>query len=191
MAVLGLRSASLLEEQLADLRRAAELAATARGLEHESDEDARKLYGELRTMVMPPIAPLSIRRLVSALDDVVDALEEVAARLHLYDVSAAPSGARDLAQAVTRACAEVVSGTDSLRRLRESDGVLAACCRIGDREREADGLFRTALAQLFATERDGLTVVKWSELLQLIEAAADRCDDVANVLEGIVLEEVG
>lgn len=191
MAALALRSAGLVEDQLANLTRAAQLAAMVRDVEHESDAIARGLYGELPSMVMPPIAPLAIRRLVSALDDVVDAVEEVAARLDLYDVSATPTGARELARALTHACEEVVSATVSLRRFRESGAVLAACRRIGDREREADQLFRAAVTELFATERDGLTILKWNDLLQLIEAAADRCDDVSNVVEGIVLEEVG
>ncbi len=160
-----------------------------RELEHQADDEARRLYVQLRRDFLPPFGAASARRLTVALDDVVDAIEEVAARANIYDIRAIPEAARDLGRVLGEACRETLGAVVALRRLHEPEAALAACRAVGLQEREADRLLRLFLARLLAEDRDVLMVIKWSELGGLIEAATDRCDDVANTIEGIVIAE--
>jgi len=119
---------------------------------------------------------------------VLDLTDAATERIGLYDIQTPMPEARELAAvllAQTRKMQEAVHG---LRNVKESKKILDACMEINSLENQADSLLRRALADLFRSGADPLTIIKWKEILDLIETATDRAEDVANVIENVVLE---
>jgi len=130
-----------------------------------------------------------IHRLVSGLDDVLDYLEETADRLALYEIETARPESFELARLLGQAVEQLRVGVKGLRNVKRfSNEILAACIDVNRLENEGDEVLRQALARLFREERDALVVMKWKEVFESLEEALDACEDVANLLEGIVLE---
>jgi uncharacterized protein Yka (UPF0111/DUF47 family) len=178
IAAIAHEAADLLGEILSDIDRVPALSARIRDLEHLADGEARRVFETLR------------RRLTSGLDDVVDTIEEAAARLHLYRIETVPEEVRALGHVLRLACDRMAEAVEGLRHMHTAAPGLASCRAIGIHEREADRLQRAFLARLFKDERDVFTVLKWTEISGLLEATTDRVDDVANIVEGIVIEEL-
>jgi hypothetical protein len=93
-----------------------------------------------------------------------------------------------MARVITQSAEAVQKGVIGLRTLKDTQGLLSTCKEIKRLENEADAVLRRALAELFNRKHDALEVIKWKELYETMESAVDRCEDVANVIEGIVLE---
>ncbi len=189
IAVIALEAARLLEDMLADVERVPQLSVRIRDLEHQADGEARRVFESLRRDFLPPLDGVSAQRLTSSLDDVVDAIEEVAARLSLYGVGGVPEEARNLGELIRRGCERMFDAVRGLREMHTAEPVLVSCRAIGAHEREADRIHRGFLARLLRDERDVMAVIKWMEIAGLLEDATDRIDDVANVVEGIVIDE--
>ena len=122
------------------------------------------------------------------MDDVVDFVEAAADRIVLYELSPMTQDVRDLCDTLVRATEEVEQALRGLRDLRNADRIRQVCVDVNRLENEADTILRNALAKLFKSESDAITVLKWKEVYELIEEATDRCEDVANTIEGVVLE---
>jgi hypothetical protein len=95
---------------------------------------------------------------------------------------------RELAAVLVRATQNVARAVAGLRDLKRSQGVLAACIEVNRLENEADEILRNAVAKLFKNTTDPLLVMKWKEIYEALEVATDRCEDVANIIEGVILE---
>ena len=157
-------------------------------VEHRADDVTHRAFELLYTQFITPFDRADIHRLLSAIDDVLDLADAAAERLGLYDVGDVVPEARELAGvllAQTRKMQEAVHG---LRNVKDSKVILDACMEMNALENQADTLLRKALAHLFKSGSEPLRVIKWKEILDLIETATDRCEDVANIIEGVVLE---
>lgn len=180
--------ARLLKELLEDFTDVERKVRAIKDVEHKADDITHRAFERLYTQFITPFDRTHIHRLLSTIDDVVDLADAAAERLGLYDVGAVVPEARELAAvllAQTRVMLEAVRG---LRNVGEAERILAACREINKLENQADTLLRTGLAKLFKSGADALTVMKWKEILDLIETATDRAEDVANAIEGVVLE---
>ena len=111
-----------------------------------------------------------------------------AERLLLYEVGTVPQAAKDLARILVPATEKMQEAIGLLRDIKNPAQILAACREIKTLEGDADALGRAAIAALFKSGADALSIIKWKEIYDLIETATDRCEDVANVIEGVVLE---
>ncbi len=156
--------------------------------EHRGDAIAHTSYERLHKQFITPFDRAEIHRLLSAIDDVLDLTDAAADRLVLYDVGSIPAAARELAGLLLRATQSMQGAVRHLRDIKKPDELLAACREIKSLENEADVVSRGALARLFKDGTDALTVIKWKDIYELIEDAVDRVEDVANVIEGVVLE---
>src|SRR6266542_3063549 len=136
-------------------------------VEHRGDDITHKAFSRLHTQFITPFDRSEIHRLLSRIDDVLDLADAAAERLGLYDVDTVLPEARELA------------------------AILDACKEMNVLENQADSLTRRTMAKLFKRGNDPLTVMKWKEIIDLIEDATDRAEDVANVIEGDVLEHGG
>ena len=134
---------------------------------------------------MTPLDREDIHALASSLDDVMDAIDAAAAVIRLYKIQQVRAGARRLVVIVCDAVDRVV---EALTALEKRDGVLELAARISQLEHEADRVHQDAIVGLFEQERDPIAVMKWKEIYDFLEAATDRCEDVANLLEGVVLK---
>jgi uncharacterized protein Yka (UPF0111/DUF47 family) len=95
---------------------------------------------------------------------------------------------RDLADVLVRATQQVELALKGLRNLKSPQAILKVCIDINRLENESDQILRRAVARLFKEEKDPIMVIKWKEIYENLENAADRCEDVANIIEGVILE---
>jgi len=164
-------------------------AAEIKGLEHEADEVTHDLLALLHRSFITPIERSDIRRLAESIDDVLDLLDDAVRHMVLYDLHDVLPELRDLARVLLESITTVKGAVAELRTIKKRNhGILQACIEIRRLENEADQIHHEVLARLFKSDFDPFSVLKWKDVLEDVEMAVDRCQDVANVLEGIVLE---
>jgi len=157
-------------------------------LEHETDVITHSCIQALHRTFITPFDRDAIHRLITHMDDVIDFVEAASDRLALYELSPATPELRSLAEVLVRATEEVEQAVLGLRDMKRAGAVLDRCRNVGRIENEGDRLLRAAVAKLFREETDAVTMFKWKEVYEDLENATDRCQDVANVIEGVVLE---
>ena len=146
--------------------------------------DTRDHSAPNRTFVTP-LDREDIHTLARSLDDVMDAIDASATMLRLYHIDTVRPGARELARLVLDSVEQVVC---AMKALEKRKGVAECAVEINRLENEADRAHQAAVQSLFKEEPDAIAVIKWKEILDFLEQATDRCEDVANVLEGVVVK---
>jgi predicted phosphate transport protein (TIGR00153 family) len=154
-------------------------------VEHTCDQRTRAIIDSVNRTFVTPLDREDIHALAISLDDVMDAIDAAAAVTRLYKIARLRTGARRLADIV---CESTDRITEALGALEKRHGVLELAARINQLEREADRVHQDAIVSLFDEERDPITVIKWKEIFDFLEAATDRCEDVGNLLEGVVVK---
>jgi uncharacterized protein Yka (UPF0111/DUF47 family) len=127
-------------------------------------------------------------KLADTMHDILDYIEASAVSMHLYRAECPVGKARDLADVIVRCAEAVQDGVSRLENKKEYKLILEKCKDIHHLETEADVIFRAGRAELFDNTLDMAYVIKWHEIYQLMEDATDRCEDVSNVLEEVVLK---
>jgi predicted phosphate transport protein (TIGR00153 family) len=153
--------------------------------EHEGDKITHQIIRKLNRTFITPIDREDIHSLTVALDDVMDLIEAVAARMSLYKIKQPTEEARKLAQVILKSAEEIVKAVSNLERL---DDVMEHCIEINRLENVADDVSREAIADLFDKGHDPMDVIKWKEIYETMETATDRCEDVANIVEAVALK---
>jgi predicted phosphate transport protein (TIGR00153 family) len=157
-------------------------------IEHECDEITHAVVSALHKTFITPIDRNDIYTLITKMDDIMDLVEAAAERLALYDMPKMTKEAVDLAVCLVDSAVHVAEAVSAISDLGKPAKILEHCVEINRLENAADNVLRTALAKLFREEKDPIAVIKWKEIYETLEAATDRCEDVANVIEGVVLE---
>jgi len=157
-------------------------------IEHETDVITHRCVEALHKTFITPIDRDSIHRLITRMDDIMDYVEAAAERIALYELTVMTQDVRDLADVLHRAAVQVEQACKQLRDLKNPDKLLALTIDINRLENEGDAILRRAVARLFREEKDPILVIKWKEIYENLEMATDRCEDVANIIEGVVLE---
>lgn len=157
-------------------------------IEHETDVITHRCVEALHKTFITPIDRYDIHRLITRMDDVMDLVEAASERIALYQIKTMTDEVKDLADVLARAAVEVAEACRLLRNLKQPEVILKKCVDINRLENEADEILRRAVARLFKEERDPITIIKWKEIYETLESATDRCEDVANIIEGVVLE---
>lgn len=153
--------------------------------EHKCDFLTHDIILRLNKTFVTPIDREDIYEIARTLDDVMDAIDDAAALIPLYHITSIRPGALELAAIIGAQCDELRKGIEALEA---RDGVLPSTVEINRLENEADRIHMKAVGQLFDEERDAIAVIKWKEILDLLEDATDRCEDVANLLESVVVK---
>ena len=177
--------AALLEEMLAPERPIWGKAEEIKEVEHKCDFLTHEIIQRLNRTFVTPLDREDIYGLARSLDDVMDAIDAATALIRLYRLETVRFGARELATIVTACTNELRLGLDALELKR---GVITHAIEINRLENEADRTHQDAVSRLFEEEHNPLAVMKWKEALDFLEDATDRCEDVANVLEGVVVK---
>ena len=159
-----------------------------KALEHEADRVTHEAMELLHRSFITPLERGDLRRLILALDEVVDYLDDAARRIALYEVGVILPEVCAMGKVVVDLARAVQTAVHDLRNLRKRNRVLEHCIEIQRLENLGDHLHHIALASMFKTGMDPLTVLKWKEIVDLIESAMDAAEEVAHVIEGIVLE---
>jgi predicted phosphate transport protein (TIGR00153 family) len=162
-----------------------EQVQSIKAIEHQGDEIAHTVLTKLNQTFITPFDREDLHELCSRLDDVIDLIDAAASRFVLYRVSAVRPGTAELVKVLVSATTEVVS---CVKSLSTTDRALKFVIEINRCENESDRLCRTLIAQLFDEEKDPVQIIKWKEIFEVIETAVDKCEDVANVIEGVILK---
>lgn len=154
-------------------------------LEHRGDHLTHEIFTKLNQTFITPFDREDIHTLTSRLDDVLDLTDAVGARLVIYGVDKVRPGATELAGILVRATDEIHFAVACLEK---PDRILDRCIEINRLEDEADSVVRKAIGSLFRDEQNPVEIIKWKEILEVLETATDKCEDVANILETVVLK---
>lgn len=174
-----------LVEMLGNFENPAMGADKVESYEHIGDTITHGIMTRLNQTFITPFDREDIHELASAIDDVLDLVDAVATRLVMYRVKKIRPGVVDLAKSVHEATAQIVA---AVRVLEKEDHILDHCIEINRLENQADRQCRDLIATLFDTEKDPIQIIKWKEIIETLEFAADKCEDVANVIEGVTLK---
>ncbi|OGP87090.1 MAG: hypothetical protein A2031_03055 [Deltaproteobacteria bacterium RBG_19FT_COMBO_43_11] len=157
-------------------------------IEHEADGITHKTYEKMHKTFLTPIDREDIYALVNKMDSILDVIEATAIRIHLYKVKKNDDGIIKQAQILRNAITKVKSIVHALRNMKNSKMILDGCVEINTLENEGDVTLRAIMANLFEKEKDAIELIKWKDIFQLLEEAIDVCEDVSNIVEGIVLK---
>jgi predicted phosphate transport protein (TIGR00153 family) len=176
------RSAGLLKQALADVANLATHQREIKALERQGDGITHEIVNTLNRTFVTPFDHEDIYALASGLDDILDYIEEVADTANLYGITAIPEPARELTRLLTLAVAQL---EQAIGKLESGKGIDEHSAEVHRLEDVGDSTSRRAIAELFSDQHPLLEVIKLKDLYGLLEDALDRCETVANVLEGI------
>jgi predicted phosphate transport protein (TIGR00153 family) len=157
-------------------------------LEHEADVITHRTYEKMHKSFLTPLDREDIYALVNKMDSILDMIEASAARMSLYKVKKPTKVIIDQAKILNLSISKVKLIVYAMRDMKNSKMIIDACVEINTLENEGDIVLRTAMVDLFENEKDAIELIKWKEIFERIEEALDVCEDVSNIIEGIVLK---
>ena len=157
-------------------------------MEHKGDGITHEIIALVHKTFVTPFDREDIALLAHSLDDIVDFIESAADSMKLYEIKEPTARAKELADIIVQTTIEVREAISELRRKVDLKQILKRSVEINRLENMADQIYREALAELFHDSKDITYIIKWREIYEYMETATDRCEDVANVLEGVALK---
>lgn len=157
-------------------------------IEHEADGIAHKTYERMHKTFLTPLDREDIYALVNKMDDILDHIEGVAIRLHMYKVKRPYDEIIKQAEILSMAVKKIKDVVHGLRNMKNSQMILDGCVEIHTLENAGDILLRTIITNLFIHEQDAIELLKWKEIFERLEQAIDVCESVSNIVGGIVLK---
>jgi predicted phosphate transport protein (TIGR00153 family) len=157
-------------------------------LEHEADEITHQTIDKLNRTFITPIDREDIHELITKMDDIIDFIEAVSQRLWLYRLQKPTPEIKELVLVLQKAIKMVKQTIKNLRNMKNPQIILNSCIEVNTIENEGDQVLRNAMTSLFDNVPDPINVIKLKEIYEIIEMAIDRCEDVANIIEGVVLK---
>ena len=183
--VISEASRLLLEGARSGNSRLEQVATEISTIEHRGDEIIHEIFTRLNQTFITPLDPEDIHNLSSKLDDVLDGIEDSVHRMVAYRLDAIPANMIALAEVIHRCCQALQRAFNALEKNEE---VMDHCIEINRLENEADHLVRGAVADLFENEKDAILLIKLKEIYEFLEDTTDRCEDVADVLQNVVVK---
>jgi len=177
-----------LSDLLEDFRNVPEKVKKIKDIEHAGDKITHTTIEKLNQTFITPLDREDIHELICRLDDIIDLIDSAVARMHLYKIDKPTDDAKALAKVLVTATQIIIEVLPKMRNLKLSSSLLQDCIAIHTQENEGDRIEQHALASLFENGQDPIYIIKWKDIYEELESATDRCEDVANVIEGIVLK---
>ena len=157
-------------------------------LEHQGDTITHEIVAQLHRTFVTPFDREDIAQLAHIMDDVTDFIHAASDAMLLYKVTPPSQRARELADIIVQGATEIEKAMPQLRHRSELKQIIKRCVELNRLENAADRVYRSALAELFGDAKDTARVIQWREIYQHMESATDRCEDVANILEGVAIK---
>jgi len=176
------------KDLLADWRLDSDKIEKISDMEHEADITTHEIMDKLNRTFITPFDREDIHELASKMDDVIDLTQGCASRMHRYRIASTPEDLRQMSDVLLRSTETVRKAVMGLRDLKKTRRILDYCIEINSLENVGDQMQEAAMGRLFAGERDPIEVIKWKEIYELVETAIDKCEDVANTIESIVVK---
>lgn len=184
-AELMRQGTAMLQEMLERFDQLDERARALKAVEHEADQVTHEIFAKLNRTFITPLEREDIHDLAAGLDDVLDAAEAIGTRLVLFKVTHITPEAAKLGGIIAAAAVQIEK---AVQHLRDHADLLPYTVEVNRLENEADAVSRNAVADLFSGRHEVLDVLRWREIYGRLEGAADKCEDVANTIEAIVLK---
>ena len=173
--------------QLMDDLGNAEKMEKVRKLESEGDVLTRDIFAELNKTFITPLDREDMQRIASKIDDVIDFMDGIASRLYSYKIETPPAFSKMMIEELVKATKEVEYMVSKLQKIKNPQDMIHHCRNTSDIEHRVDDLYRDAIRELFESN-DAIHIIKLKDIYESIETASDRCVDVADVIEDIVLK---
>jgi len=187
LAKKAVETSEVLVELFLNFEKAEDYHNKIKKLEREADGLTRSVFSELNKTFITPLDREDIQRIASKTDDVIDFIEGISGRIIRYKISSPPPYMLEIAKELSKATKEVEYMVSRLKNLKGDKTIINHCRNASDIEHTIDDLYRTALAELFETN-DAVYIIKMKDIYEALETASDRCVDVADVVEDIVLK---
>lgn len=178
----------LFEEIVNNYEHSEQKLSKLKEIEHEADTITHDIYHTLHHTFITPLDREDIYSLAGTMDTVLDLIESAAVRMYLYRIRGTTRELSELARILNESIGEIRKIVYSVRNKRDARMILRACVVINTLENEADQVLRTAMMRLFENEKDPIELIKMKEIIQTTETATDICEDVSNIIEGIILK---
>ncbi|HUU57796.1 MAG TPA: DUF47 family protein [bacterium] len=185
LAGLSVAAARELTVMVNDLPNAAHSARKLKTLEHQADDIAHGIIDKLNRSFVTPIERGDIHALACGLDEIIDYIEVAGHKISLYELDGVRREVVVAAELILASTKNVEKAVSSLRHFPDVKPYLLEINRL---EEETDHLCRNALAALLNSDIDAVTIIKWKEILEILEGATDRCEDVANIVDGVIVK---
>lgn len=166
-----------------------EKVSIIKDIEHVGDDYTHQTIEMLNKTFVTPIDREDIHELITKLDDILDLMDGASGRLALYKIDVITQEARSFSELLIKGTDILAQAISGLRNMKNSNETMSCCINVHAVENEGDQLLRKAMTTLFEREKDNpINVIKWKEIYEDLETAIDYCEDVANVIEGIILK---
>lgn len=184
-----LDAANVLYEFLTKFPSYKEAPKKIKNIEHVGDNLTHQTIEMLNKTFVTPLDREDIHELITRMDDILDLIDDAVSRIELYKIDSITTEAIAFAEVLKKACEILKQSIACMRNIKNHKEIVGHCVEIHTFENEGDQLLQKAMAKLFEENKnDPIKVIKWKEIYEDLEAATDRCEDVANIIEGIVLK---
>ncbi|KAJ52846.1 hypothetical protein BD780_002026 [Clostridium tetanomorphum] len=188
VAHTALKGAKMLEELLHNLESSQERLEKIKELEHEGDKLQHEILEELNKTFLTPFDREDIYMIAKYMDDIIDYIESTASRFVMLNVNYSTEDSLKLTEMIVKCCEELIVIMEELKNMKENKKLSQSIIEVNRIEQEGDKIFRNAIRQIFSGEMEVLEIIKWKEIYQFLEDTLDACEDVANVIEGVVMK---
>lgn len=182
------KAANALQDLVDDWRDVDEKVRRIEDIEHAGDEITHSIMADLHSTFFTPLDREDIAALAHSMDDVVDFIQAAGEAMQIYHIDEPTPSAKELALIIVQAASEIEKAMPNLRKRSQQRQLLLSCIEINRLENAADRVLRRVVGDLFTNSTDVINLIKWREIYEHMESATDRCEDVANVLEGVALK---
>ena len=165
-----------------------ELIPQIREIEHEGDRMTHEVIDRLNRTFITPIDREDIHDLAKELDDVIDIIQATMDRMQLYRIETSCPTLLQMVEVLLKSTEVVDKAIKSLRDMKHTRRTLDFCIEVNRLENEGDAIFKTALGNLFLNKKDVLDIIRWKEVYEAAEFATDKCEDIANIIESIIVK---
>jgi len=187
LAIKAKEASEELVQLFLHIDKASEYHIKIKQIEREADDLTRSIFAELNKTFITPLDREDMQRIAAKTDDVIDFMEGISGRIVSYHISSNPPYMLDIAKELVNAIKEVELMISQLKNVKADKSLIDHCRKISDIEHTVDDLYRTAVGKLFETT-DAINIIKLKDIYESLETASDRCLDVADVIEDIVLK---
>ena len=184
----ALEAAHLLDDLMNDYTDITRKIAHLKDIEHECDMHVHKIMKALNASFITPIDREDIYSIAKEMDNIVDTIEEAANKFELFHVQEVRESAKVMSKLIVACVRELKIVVNELRRMKRSKILREKIIEVNRIENEGDVVYRSAIKSLFETETNALEVIKWKQIYEFLEDSIDACEDVANILEGVVMK---
>ncbi|MDP4094190.1 MAG: DUF47 family protein [Bacillota bacterium] len=182
------RSADMLEELMINYVNVNEKIKAIEETEHECDQHVHDILKQLNRSFITPIDREDIYAIAKEMDNITDAIESTAHRFRMFNVTSIREDAKKIVALIVQSTKELTGVMSEMKDMKKSTALRKKIIEVNRIENEGDEIYRSAIAQLFVSEKDAIEVVKWKEIYEFLENTLDACEDVANLVEGVVMK---